>query len=105
MNNQPPVRDERTVAVENASYRVAYLVTTFGLLVIVAVRGLVFHEALWDLLALVAVGGGLAIFYQGTRRTLSGRWALAGVTIALLGASLGIMFVMLLVRYWHPWLH
>ena len=105
MNNQPPLRDERTVAVENASYRLAYLVLTFGLLVIVAVRALVLHQALLDMLALVIVGGGVAIFYQGTRRILSRRWALVGVAIALLGASLGLVIVVWLVRFRPPWLH
>ena len=31
-------RDERTVAVENAGYRLAYLVLTFGMLAAVAYR-------------------------------------------------------------------
>ena len=50
-------RDERTTAVENASYRWAYLVLSFGLLLIVAFRSFVYGESAWDLLALVVLGG------------------------------------------------
>jgi hypothetical protein len=75
--------DERTVAVENASYRWAYLVLSFGLLASVAWRGFVRHETAWDLLALVVVGGVVATAYQGTRRVLSRRWALAAVAAAV----------------------
>ncbi len=44
-------RDERTVAVENASYRWAYLLLTYALLVDAMCRSLVRHEASWDLMA------------------------------------------------------
>jgi len=42
-------RDERTVAVENASYRWAYLLLTYALLVDVMYRSLVRHEASPDI--------------------------------------------------------
>src|ERR1700693_3054496 len=57
-------RDERTVAVENASYRWAYLLLTYALLVDVIYRSLIRHEATWDLLALVVVGGAVCTVYQ-----------------------------------------
>jgi hypothetical protein len=84
-------RDERTVAVENASYRWAYLFMSYALLVIVMYRGLVRHEAAWDLLALVVIGGGLPLIYQALGRVLSKRAAiqmlLAGA-VAVIVASL-----------------
>ena len=63
-------RDERTVAVENASYRWAYLVVTFALLVDMMYRSLVRHEAAWDLMALVIVGGAVCTVYQARQKTL-----------------------------------
>ena len=36
MNNQSVSRDERTTVVENTSYRIAYLVMSYGLLASVA---------------------------------------------------------------------
>ncbi len=35
MKDQPVIRDERSTAVENASYRVAYMVMSYGALAIV----------------------------------------------------------------------
>jgi len=50
-------RDERTLAVENAGYRWSYHGLSFGILAIVAYRGLARGEASWDLMALVVLGG------------------------------------------------
>jgi RsiW-degrading membrane proteinase PrsW (M82 family) len=67
-------RDERTTAVENASYRLAYMVLTFGLLLIVAYRSFVHQESPWDLLGLVIVGGLFTAAYQAYHHVLTGRW-------------------------------
>ena len=95
MTGHNVIRDERTLSVENASYRWGYLFLAFGILLIVAYRGLVKQEASWDLLALVIISGVVTSIYQGRYRVLSGRWAavLLGVLIiaALLGA--GIVFL------------
>jgi uncharacterized membrane protein YeaQ/YmgE (transglycosylase-associated protein family) len=64
--------DERTVVVEDASYRFAYGFITFALLLDVIYRSLVRQEAPWDLLAIVIVGGVGSILYQW-KRTLPGR--------------------------------
>ena len=58
-------RDERTIAVENASYRSAYLFLSYGILALVAYRSFVLHESGWDLLALVILGGVVTTAYQG----------------------------------------
>lgn len=92
MSTAPTVhRDERTVAVENAGYRWAYLFLSFGLLALVAYRSFVHRESPWDLLALVVLGGVLSAAYQGFHRVLSRGWvatclltvAAAGVVAAL----------------------
>jgi hypothetical protein len=88
-------RDERTVAVENASYRWAYLLLTFGLLVDIMCRVLVSHEVVWDLMALVFVSSVVASVYQARRRILTQGWVMkvvlaaciAAVTVALLAMS------------------
>jgi len=96
MTTPPIMRDERTVATENASYRWAYLVLSFGLLVSTAYRAFVRHDSAWDLLALVILGGAVATFYQGRGRVLSQRWAVASGVAALL--ALVIAVVLVLVR-------
>ena len=68
-------RDERTVAVENASYRWGYLVMSFGLLVLVMYRSFVLGQAAWDLMALVVLGGAIPSAYQGANNILTRRWA------------------------------
>ena len=93
MCDNPVTRDERTVAVENAGYRLAYLVVSFGLLLSVVVRSLVLKEASWDLLGLVLLGGGVAAFYQAKRHTLSRRWAIEGILVGLIGAVVGLVIL------------
>jgi hypothetical protein len=75
MSVKPVMRDERTVSVENASYRLAYLVMSYGLLVAVMYRGLVLKQQAWDLMALVIVGGFVATAYQGSKGILTSRSA------------------------------
>jgi len=91
MSSRGVVCDERTRAVENASYRVAYLVLTYGLLVAVAYRGLVLGQASWDLLALVVAGGAITVGYQAFHRTVSRRMLLVGGASALLAAAVAML--------------
>lgn len=81
-------RDERTVAVENASYRLAYVVLTYGLLAIVAVRAVAWRETNWDLMALVVFGGGAAAAYQGAHKVFAGRWWLIATIIGVVAGGL-----------------
>jgi hypothetical protein len=90
MANRIVDRDERTVSVENAGYRWAYMFVTYGLLLSVAYRAFVREEASWDLLALVIVSGGVATMYQGRHRVLSRPWlimTLMAIAMALLLAA------------------
>jgi hypothetical protein len=101
MADDPVVRDERTVAVENASYRLACAILTFGVLLIAGVRAIVLKEACWDLIALVVFSGGAATFYQARRQTLAPRWWRVAVLIAVGGAVVGAataVLAMMLMR-------
>jgi 1,4-dihydroxy-2-naphthoate octaprenyltransferase len=95
MNNQSVTRDERTAAVENTSYRIAYLVMSFGLLVCIAYRGFVLQQSSWDLLALVILGGVTATIYQGTNKVLSRRWGIAVVASLVIAGLLAFAFVLI----------
>jgi hypothetical protein len=95
MTARPVLRDERTVAAENASYRWAYLVLSFGLLAATAWRSLVADQPAWDLLALVLVGGGVAAVHQGRARVLGARWALLSLAAALVAAAAVALLAML----------
>ena len=86
MNTIPSVqRDERTVAVENASYKWACIFFGFALLIDVMYRGAVRDEAAWDLMALVIIGSGIATMYQIRKKTLmlSRRFAIEALFLML----------------------
>jgi hypothetical protein len=75
-------RDERTVAVEGAGGRWAYLFLSYCLLLDVAYRSFARREAAWDLLALVIAAGVVFTVYQARHKVLSRSW-LTGVLVAV----------------------
>jgi len=93
MSTGLPDRDERTQAVENASYRLSYLTLSFGLLAISAYRSFVFREATWDLLGLVIIAGGMNAAYQASRRVLYARWAVMALVTFVVAALLAVGMV------------
>jgi hypothetical protein len=80
-------RDERTVAVENASYKWACIFTTYALFIEVMYRGAVRHEAAWDLLALAIAPGVICTIYQARHKTVSGWMAVLMVCSAVAVAA------------------
>jgi len=66
-------RDERETAVDNAADRLSYLVLAYGILVIVALRGLN-GEASWDLLGLVVIAGAVGLGYRLRNRVVTRPW-------------------------------
>ena len=92
MSTQPGVqRDERTLAVENASYRWAYLLLTYALLLDVMFRGLFHNEAAWDLMALVVVGGIACTIYQARQKALPEGWGIKAVLLACAAALIAAL--------------
>lgn len=79
-------RDERTVFIENASFRWAYLVLSFGLLGLTAFRSFVWRESPWDLMALVVLGGAVPAAYQSYHHALTSRFAVRVFAAAVVGA-------------------
>ena len=96
MSGPEVYRDERTVAIENASYRIAYLVLTYGLLIVVVYRSFVLDQQSWDLLALVMLGSLITTVYQGFSQVLTRRWGQLAV-VAFLGAVI-IAVVLMVTR-------
>ena len=95
MKEEMVKRDERTVVVENASYRLAANVMMYGLLIIVIYRGWLWNQNCMDLLALVIVGGFTATIYQGTYKVLTPGWWRTGILLAVLAAVIGAGIVFL----------
>lgn len=93
MKNQLIEKDERTIAVENASYRFGYLFLSFGLLLIVAFRSFFYKEANWDLMGLVILGGLVTTVYQALNKILSRRLVVLSIAIAVLAALTAFVIV------------
>ena len=89
-------RDERTVAAENASYRWAYLVMTYGLLLSVAYRSFFRHEASWDLIGLVVLSGVVATLFQGRAHVLTKRSAKMASISAGVAAAVALVLMIVL---------
>lgn len=70
MTNKIIVKDERTISVENTSFKFAYNFITYALLLDVIYRGLRFDEAAWDLLGIVIISGLVATIYQLRQKIL-----------------------------------
>jgi hypothetical protein len=67
-------RDERTVSVENTSYRWACNFLVFALLIDVMCRAVVRNEGAWDLMALAVLPGTVSLIYQVRQKTLPQGW-------------------------------
>lgn len=96
MKNEFAIRDERTIAVENASYRLAYTVLAYGVLLSVVYRGFVLQEGSWDLMALVILSSGIATLYQGRHKILDRRMLLPALILMLLSGLAAAIIAFLL---------
>ncbi len=86
MKNGTVDHDERSLAVENSSYRWGYLVLAFGILAAVAYRAFAWGQSNWDLLALLGLSAFATTLYQWAHRVLTRRWVSIAVTTVILAA-------------------
>jgi FtsP/CotA-like multicopper oxidase with cupredoxin domain len=88
-------RDERTLAVADTSYRVAYTAATLALLIDVIVRSYR-GEAAWDLFGIVMGSGLVATCYQAWQKALPGGWVRYGLIaagVAFVIAAAAVIFI------------
>lgn len=88
-------RDERTIAVEHASYSIGYKIVMYALLIDTMVRSLFLKEASWDLLGIVILSGLATTVYQLNFKILTHSWV--KVSILVLVFSLLVATVIILV--------
>ena len=67
-------RDERTVAVENASFKWAWYFLVWPLTIAALYRQKVRNEEVGDLIALVCISSAIAIVYQLRHKVLESYW-------------------------------
>ncbi len=94
MKQEPVIRDERYFAVENASYKIGYLILSFGTMLLISFRGFVYKESNWDFFALVMISSLAATIYQYKHRIVPFSRKLLVTVIALTLLSAGIAYVM-----------
>ena len=94
MSDHTVSHDERTDAVVGVAGRLAYLVLSFGVLILALVRTVAFGQACWDLLGLYFVSNVVGLVYQRLQhaQVVRGRWILL---FALLGAAAGMTMALL----------
>jgi hypothetical protein len=88
-------RDERERRIDDAADRLAYLVMSYGLLAIVAYRGLVERAASWDLLGLVILGGIVGAMVRLGRGAVGRQWVAVSVTTVLIAVVLAAVLAAL----------
>jgi hypothetical protein len=90
-------RDEREAAIDRAGDRLAYLVISYGLLLVVAWRSFVDGRPAFELLALVVLSGAVGAAYRARHRAFTRDSAIVlGVTV--LGALVVAALIAVLVR-------
>ena len=89
-------RDEREMSIDRAADRLAYLVLAFGVLAIVAYRGIVLDQASWDLLLLLLVvaTGFVGLGYRVWKRAASVSWLLVLGITAVVAALVAVVLVL-----------
>ena len=90
-------RDERETRIDLAADRIAYLVVSYGLLLVVAYRSFVNGDAAWDLIGLVILGGIVGLGYRARQGVASGRWTLM-LLVTLGSAAIVAALVTLVAR-------
>ena len=86
-------RDERTLAIENAGHRLAYMVLIVGTLLAVAYRTYVSGQPSHDLLVLAVASGLINFGYRAARRTFTPRVQRASAIAATIGVMAALVVV------------
>ena len=95
---QPVDRDERTVALENASYSIGYKVIAYLLLFDVAYRAFMLGESSWDLLILVILSGFVITGYQAREHILSRTWVKLTIFAVIIAAAIAVIVAFAIIR-------
>ncbi len=79
-------RDEREREIDLRADRAAYVVVTYGLLVLVMARAVLRDEGAWDLMALVLLGGAVNLGYTTWKRAVSRQMVALTICIGVVAA-------------------
>lgn len=96
MKPEPVLRDERILTVENASYRLAFMIANFGMLILATYRSFVYQQDTWDLLGLVVLSNLAAMIYQARGRAVHRRLIYLGLATAVVAAVVAFVLARVL---------
>ena len=88
------VPDEREVSIDRAADRLAYVVLSFGLLMVIAYRSFVEGVASWELLGLVVLGGAVSTGYRLWQGVLTRQAVLILAFTVLIALVVGALVVL-----------
>jgi hypothetical protein len=97
--NNEVIRDERTVAEENAAYRWACNFLFFALLLDGTYRTWFRHESAWDMMAMIILGGGTVTIYRIRRKVMPKGWVKAAIILAVIAGVLGALTARAMVHF------
>jgi len=91
----PTGRDERTLAIENASYRWAYLILACGLLLDINVRNYFHFTGNGDLLLLVIVASLFCSIYQARARVMTRALIYVMLIAGVVAAAIAVLVTLI----------
>lgn len=89
-------KDERTIVVENESYRIAYSVISYGILIDIMYRSFFLKEAPWDLFVLIFLGGIVATAYQYKQKIFTHKWIRSILILVVLSALTALIVALII---------
>ena len=91
-------KDERTIFIENKSYKYGCLIFNFGLLIDIMYRSIRFNEAPWDLFGLIFLSGFVTTVYQYKQNIFTKNWIRNCLLLMIFTAVLGVLFTFIFTR-------
>lgn len=89
-------KDERTIFIENKSYKYGCTILNFGLLIDIIYRSIRFNEASWDLFGLLFAGGLVMTVYQYKYKTFASNWKNRYLLLIIATAVLAFLITLLI---------
>lgn len=89
-------KDERTIFIENQSYRYGYMVLNFGILIDIMYRSFRLNEASWDLFGLIFLSGLVTTAYQYKRKIFTKNW-IKSILLIIIFTAISAVIITLLI--------
>jgi Family of unknown function (DUF6442) len=87
-------KDERTVFIENQSYKYGCAILNFGILIDIIYRSVRFNEASWDLFGLIFLSGLVTTVYQYKQKIFTKNWIKSILILIIITAILSVILTL-----------